>query len=97
MTSQISPEPGTRRVAAADADFLQEDRRFVLYGVPWETYVTMRDTLDESGSNIRMTYLEGTLELMSPSRSHEDYKTLIARLLEAYAEEKDSICAASAA
>jgi Uma2 family endonuclease len=89
MTSHASPDPIPRRVAAADADDPREDRRFVLYGVPWETYVALRDTLDESGSGIRMTYLEGTLELMSPSRNHEDYKTIIARLVEAYAEEKD--------
>jgi len=36
-----------------------------------------------------MTYLKGTLELMSPSRNHEDYEKSIARLLEAYAEERD--------
>lgn len=32
-----------------------------------------------------MTYLEGALELMSPSRTHEVEKKLIARLLEAWA------------
>lgn len=39
---------------------------------------------------MRVTYLEGQLEIMSPSRSHEMLKKLIARLLEAYAEEKAS-------
>lgn len=89
MTSQVSFDPAERRTPANEADFLREDRRFVLHGVPWETYVALRDTLDESGSGLRMTYLEGTLELMSPSRNHEDYKKIIARLVEAYAEEKD--------
>jgi Uma2 family endonuclease len=95
MTSQIPFGPAhderSRPSAgpAAEADFLGEDRRFVLHGVPWETYVSLRDTLDEQGSGVRMTYLEGTLELMSPSRNHEDYKTIIARLVEAYAEERD--------
>lgn len=89
MTSQFSFDPVARRVAANGADFLREDQRFVLHGVPWETYVALRDTLDESGSGIRMTYLEGTLELMRPSRNHEDYKKIVARLVEAYAEEKD--------
>jgi Uma2 family endonuclease len=32
-----------------------------------------------------MTYLEGELELMSPSQDHEAIKTLVGRLLEAYA------------
>jgi Uma2 family endonuclease len=35
----------------------------------------------------RVTYLDGVLELMSPSRSHEGITRLLARLLEAYAEE----------
>jgi hypothetical protein len=29
-----------------------------------------------------MTYCEGALELMSPSETHEDWKTGIARILE---------------
>ncbi len=89
MTSHLSVDAAADRVAAAEADFLREDRRFVLHGVPWETYVSLRDALDESGSGVRMTYLKGALELMSPSRNHEDYKKILARLVEAYAEEKD--------
>ena len=34
-----------------------------------------------------MTYLQGELELMSPSRDHEALKTLLGRLLETYALE----------
>lgn len=66
------------------------ERRFVLHGVPWSTYVTLRDALDEDrGGGVRMTYLEGTLELMSPSTLHEDVKTILARLLEVWATERD--------
>jgi Uma2 family endonuclease len=36
----------------------------------------------------RITYLQGELELMSPSRHHERDKTRFARLLEAWAEER---------
>jgi len=36
----------------------------------------------------RITYLEGVLELMTPSRYHEGDKKKLARLLEAWAEEK---------
>jgi Uma2 family endonuclease len=36
-----------------------------------------------------MTYLEGELENMSPSSRHEAIKTLLARLIEAWAEEHD--------
>src|SRR5207249_8737548 len=40
-------------------------------------------------AGVRVTYLNGALELMSPSVDHEGIKTTIARLLEAYAEEKE--------
>lgn len=68
-------------------DTNEADRRFVLRDVPWWMYVALRDELDESGT--RMTYLEGTLELISPSTLHEDAKTIIARLLEVWAMERD--------
>jgi Uma2 family endonuclease len=78
-----------QRVAAATgARRRSAESRFVLYDVPWHTYVTLRDTLDDQ-TGLRVTYLEGTLELMRPSADHEEYKKLLARLVEAYAEEQD--------
>jgi hypothetical protein len=52
-------------------------------GVTWKDYVVLRDVLDTPG--LRMTYCEGALELMSPSRRHELNKKSIARLVELYA------------
>jgi Uma2 family endonuclease len=78
----------SRRAKADDVEVLEEDQRFVIYGVPWLAYVAMRDALEDQ-PGLRMTYLEGTLELMSPSKKHEEFKKLIARLVEAYAEEMD--------
>jgi len=49
-----------------------EEQRLVVSGVPWETYVMLREGLDHT--NLRMTYLEGTLEIMSPSRRHAGWK-----------------------
>ncbi|WP_437647655.1 Uma2 family endonuclease [Sorangium sp. So ce362] len=63
------------------------EQRFVIHGVPWQTYVRLRDELDTPG--LRMTFCEGTLELMSPSIDHEATKTLIARLIEIFALERD--------
>jgi Uma2 family endonuclease len=63
------------------------ERRFLLTEVPWTTYVQLRDALDTA--RVHMTYLAGTLELMSPSELHEEESKLIARLLEAWAEEHD--------
>lgn len=62
------------------------DQRVILNGIDWwqfETFLAIRG--DRAG--VRVTYLEGQLEIVSPSRSHEALKTLIARLLEAYADE----------
>lgn len=55
----------------------------VIHGVSWKDYVILREALDTPG--LRMTYCEGVLELMSPSRAHELYKKTIARLIELYA------------
>jgi Uma2 family endonuclease len=76
--------------AGADArdERLDGERRFVLHDVSWATYVSLRDALDDH-SGLRMTYLHGTLELMRPSTLHEDAKTIIARLIEAWATERD--------
>ena len=62
----------------------------ILDGIDWwqyETFLAIRG--DRAG--VRVTYLEGQLEIMSPSQSHENLAKLIARLLEAYAEENGII------
>jgi Uma2 family endonuclease len=64
-----------------------EEPRVLLSGVPWSVYVLLRDTLDTPG--LRMTYLQGALEIMSPSREHEVSKKQIARLLELFCLERD--------
>ncbi|MBA2542282.1 MAG: Uma2 family endonuclease [Deltaproteobacteria bacterium] len=61
----------------------QLEQRMVVHGVSWRDYVILREALDTPG--LRMTYCEGTLELMSPSLTHELNKTSIARLIELYA------------
>jgi Uma2 family endonuclease len=63
------------------------EQRFTLYGVPWATYVHLREALD--ASHLHMTYLEGTLELMSPSPEHERIKSMTGRLIETFATERD--------
>ena len=61
------------------------DQRLVLHGVTWAQYETLRAAFDDK-PGLRMTYLEGALEIMSPSRRHEHIKKFIARLIEAYAD-----------
>ncbi len=61
----------------------------VLYGVTWETYEALLAALGDDHPTLRLTYREGTLEIMTTSRYHETLKTIIARLLEAWAVERD--------
>jgi Uma2 family endonuclease len=63
------------------------DQRVILHGVTWEQYEAVL-AMRGDGSGVRIAYLEGELELMSPSRDHETIKKCIARLVEAYAEER---------
>lgn len=60
------------------------EERFVIPDVPWHVYVSLRDSLDERGSRLRLTYLKGELELMSPSPEREEQKSLIGHLVEAW-------------
>jgi len=58
---------------------------FVYLRVGWQDYEKLLAMRGER-SVPRMTYLEGVVELMSPSRHHEIDKTRFARLLEAWSE-----------
>jgi Uma2 family endonuclease len=62
------------------------DQRVLLHGVSWERFLDVLAARGES-SAVRVTYLAGELELMSPSFSHESIKKTIARLIEAYTDE----------
>ncbi|MBK8975856.1 MAG: Uma2 family endonuclease [Planctomycetes bacterium] len=64
------------------------DHRIVLRGATWADYERLLEIRGE-WAGLRITYLEGTLELMSPSLDHEVLKTLIGRLVEAWADETD--------
>src|SRR5439155_5576949 len=63
------------------------DHRVTLHDVTWEQYEALLEMRGDR-AGVRMAYLQGELELMSPSRSHEGIKKTLARLLEAYAEER---------
>jgi hypothetical protein len=43
------------------------EQRLILFGVSWQQYETLRLTLDNY-PGLRMTYLEGTLEIMLRGR-----------------------------
>jgi Uma2 family endonuclease len=74
QTDPFPPDPNTT------------DHFVYLHDVSWDLYEALLAVRGES-SVPRMTYLEGELELMSPSKYHEWDKKRFARLLEAWAEE----------
>ncbi len=63
------------------------DHRVVLHGVPWSHYEAQLAFRGDSSSP-RIAYLDGAMELMSPSRDHERIKSYIGMLIEAFAMEK---------
>jgi Uma2 family endonuclease len=65
----------------------QSEQRILLPSVSWQAYVTLRDSI-KSGA-VRMTYLQGELEIMTTSRLHEVTRKQIARLLELFCLERD--------
>jgi len=65
------------------------EQRLVLEGVTWQQYDALVTLFMNQFPALRMTYLEGTLELMTTSPEHERLKKIIARLIEAFAEELD--------
>ena len=58
-----------------------KEPRLVLRGVGWQTYQALRNAPENY--NIRMTYDEGVLELISPSIRHERFGSLIDRFIDA--------------
>jgi Uma2 family endonuclease len=63
------------------------DQRVVMHGVPWPHYEALLALRGEAPSP-RIAYLEGALELMTPSKDHERTKSFLGCLLEAYALER---------
>ncbi len=55
------------------------EEKITLYGVTWEQYDTLVSMFMDKFPGLRMTYLEGTLEIMGTSSEHERLKTIIAK------------------
>lgn len=62
------------------------DQHVVLRGVRWVDYEALLAIRGDERPGVRLYYLKGDLELMSPSQSHEWIKKTLARMLEAYAD-----------
>lgn len=65
----------------------REDHYVHLYGVTWADYLRLLQIRGDRSAP-RITYIEGTLEIMSPSRTHDEIKSYIGRLVEAWCLER---------
>lgn len=65
-----------------------EDHFVVLHAVSWDDYQRILEVRGDHSSP-RIAYLEGELQIMSPSESHERIKSLIGRLVDAWCLEHD--------
>src|SRR5205814_1543709 len=89
MKAQVQRSSRSAPTAAPRAtDKTDTDQVVSLHGISWETYETLTEAIGDSPAP-RTTYLEGELELMSPGFTHEYRKTLTARLVWAWADERE--------
>jgi Uma2 family endonuclease len=61
-----------------------DEQRVLLEGVTWEQYESLITTLGDRFSSLRLSYLDGALEIMTNSPLHEELKKIIGMLIEAY-------------
>ena len=59
------------------------DQRIVLFGQSWDSFERLLEMRGERPVP-RMAYLDGAIELMSPSSNHESIKSFIGHLFEQY-------------
>jgi Uma2 family endonuclease len=62
------------------------DQVIVLHGISWPQYLAIARSRGESPRPL-LAYLDGELEIVTTSRTHEWVKKMLGRLIEAYAEE----------
>jgi Uma2 family endonuclease len=66
------------------------EQRVVLEGVSWQQYELLLATLGDDFPALRLSYWEGTLEIMTISPQHEELKKMIGMLMEAYFQESQT-------
>jgi Uma2 family endonuclease len=89
----LAESPAWRGIAAAKRGATmvvvteaEPDQRVVMHDVSWELYESLIETRGES-ARPRLSYLDGVLELMSPSQPHEIIKAKLGSLLSFYCVE----------
>ena len=76
---------GLKELIAPDelARIEDPEERSIVSDVDWQTYEALLNALEDN-SHYRVTYLNGILEIVSPSIRHEKIKKRLATLLERY-------------
>ncbi len=81
----------TLDIASSDLEKLlnpiMRENRIALNDISWDEYESLLHIFKDKPL-LRLSYLEGNLEIMTNSPEHEMIKTLIGRLIEIYALEK---------
>ena len=83
--ASVAPTASSMPPAGVDPD-----QRIILHDIDWWKFETML-AIRGDRAGVRLTYLEGELEIMSPSRTHESIKKMLGRLIEAYADHQGLI------
>lgn len=77
----------TLQTLAPDVAQSLPEQRVVLEGVSWQQYELLLATLGDDFPALRLSYLDGSLEIMTISSLHEELKKMIGMLIEAYFQE----------
>jgi Uma2 family endonuclease len=86
VTAERTVDSSARRRALRNTH--TDDQLVVLDHAEWNDYERLLEIRGESATP-RLTFIDGVLELMTPSRHHEFDKTTIGRLIEIWALEMD--------
>ncbi len=73
---------------------IADDQRVLLRNVSWEAYASLAQNSDRAGRLI--TYDQGLMEIMSPSKMHESDKSMLGRMVEMFSLEREIDIASSA-
>jgi Uma2 family endonuclease len=74
--------------AASSIPTFEEDQHVVLRTMSWQDFEALL-AIRGDRAGVRMYYLDGEIELLSPTKIHEGRKKTLARLLEIWAMESD--------
>lgn len=75
-------------VAVLPAPSFEEDQHVVLRAMSWQDFEALL-AIRGDRAGVRMYYLDGEIEIVSPTKIHEERKKTLARLLEIWAMESD--------